>query len=146
LAVDSEIGVELDHYWYKYSNREPISLTFFSVKLLQSPEFLEHTESAWVKPADLTSYDLMNGDMQFVATRYALTTEHDRLTQERDALRAFAQDAASFMWSMDCESHSRVYLAGVFERHGLIAEALNKKLEPTPLLTGEAIGAAKDPA
>jgi len=86
FAVDSEIGPMLDHYWYKYPKREPISLTFFAAKLLGVPEFIEHTESAWVQPAQLTSYDLMNADMVFVATRYVQQAHIDRLSAENAAL------------------------------------------------------------
>jgi 8-oxo-dGTP diphosphatase len=90
LAVDSEVGEKLDHYWYRYPDRSPISLTFFAVKLLTAPEFLEHTESAWVRPEQLPQYDLMNGDMQFVATRYQQREQIERL-------KALLRDVSSYV-------------------------------------------------
>lgn len=152
LAVDSEIGEELDHYWYRYPNREPISLTFFAVKLLQSPELLEHTESAWVKPRQLVEYDLMNGDIQFVATRYVLAAERDRLKAElaarklshplsciakleaeNKALRAFAQDVIPVHLIM---VSGRIFEAAI--RSGLATREKDGRHKLTPLLTGEA--------
>lgn len=85
LAVDSVIGRTLDHYRYQYQKRGPIDLTFFEVRLIGEPTLLEHTAEAWVHPSELPAYDLMNADMQFVATRYALTAQVKALEADRAA-------------------------------------------------------------
>lgn len=72
LDVEVEIGDVLDHYFYTYPNRRPMSLTFFAVKFLGTPKLLEHTQSMLVDTENLRLYDMMNGDITFVITRYIL--------------------------------------------------------------------------
>lgn len=95
FAVDSEIGPALDHYWYKYPKRQPISLTFFAAKLLAAPEFIEHTESAWVRPDQLSGYDLMNADMVFVAIRYVAIRACDQAREQRNKLAGLLREVVS---------------------------------------------------
>ena len=68
LGVDATIGAELTRTTFTYPNGRSVSLQFFHV-----PEFrgeLVNTQFqaiAWVELADLSSYDFLEGDVDFVA-------------------------------------------------------------------------------
>ncbi len=68
LAIDAEIGEEIERYAFSYEGRTPITLAFFWVdQWTGEPANQVFQTIAWAAPADLPSYDFLEGDRDFVA-------------------------------------------------------------------------------
>ena len=68
LGIDATVGVELQRATYTYPNGRTVALTFFSVPAYTGE--LTNTQFqtlAWIEPAQLPSYDFLEGDLAFVA-------------------------------------------------------------------------------
>jgi len=68
LAIDAEIGAEIERYAFAYAGRTPITLAFFWVDAWRGEPVNKVFEKIeWASPVDLPSYDFLEGDREFVA-------------------------------------------------------------------------------
>jgi 8-oxo-dGTP diphosphatase len=74
LAIDAEVGDEVERYTFAYPGKSPILLVFFEVSEYQGkPENRVFARIEWADPHDLPTYDFLEGDVDFVkrlALRY----------------------------------------------------------------------------
>ena len=67
LAIDAQIGVEIERYTFTYAGKSPILLIFFDVlRYAGEPENQVFARIEWADPKDLPSYDFLEGDVDFV--------------------------------------------------------------------------------
>lgn len=67
LAIEAMIGRLLHTETVRYSNRPVIDLEFFHVtEFTGKPVNLEFEQIVWADRRDLTSYDFLEGDVEFV--------------------------------------------------------------------------------
>ncbi|MCA2971126.1 MAG: (deoxy)nucleoside triphosphate pyrophosphohydrolase [Acidobacteriaceae bacterium] len=67
LDIEAEIGQEISRYEYQYPGRTPILLIFFQVERYTGEmrnRIFEQIQ--WESPADLPSFDFLDGDIDFV--------------------------------------------------------------------------------
>ena len=68
LGIEATIGAELQRATHTYANGRTVALTFFYVPAYTGE--LTNTQFqalAWVEPAQLPTYDFLEGDLAFVA-------------------------------------------------------------------------------
>jgi 8-oxo-dGTP diphosphatase len=67
LGIRATVGAEIGRYEYRYANRSPMLLIFFSVSEFEGePENREFEEIRWEERARLPGYDFLEGDLDFV--------------------------------------------------------------------------------
>ncbi|HWQ56480.1 MAG TPA: (deoxy)nucleoside triphosphate pyrophosphohydrolase [Bryobacteraceae bacterium] len=67
LAIRVHAGREIERYEFRYPGKTPILLIFFSVSGFSGePQNVVFETIAWAEPADLTAYDFLEGDIDFV--------------------------------------------------------------------------------
>ena len=67
LKIDADIGEEVTRYCYRYPGRRAILLVFFRVSgFTGEPDYDHFQQVSWVSPADLLSFDFLEGDVAFV--------------------------------------------------------------------------------
>lgn len=67
LGIQARIGPEIARHVHEYPRRAIIQLAFFSVtEFGGEPQSLAFERIAWVEPTDLTTYDFLDGDVEFV--------------------------------------------------------------------------------
>ena len=67
LDITAEIGEEISRYEFQYSGRTPILLMFFRVTTFTGELRNQIFERMiWESPANLPSYDFLDGDVDFV--------------------------------------------------------------------------------
>jgi 8-oxo-dGTP diphosphatase len=67
LAIEAEIGPEITRYEYQYPGRPPVLLIFYSVRAWTGAEQnLCFEQIRWVPKRGLTSYEFLEGDIDFV--------------------------------------------------------------------------------
>ncbi|MEP6961451.1 MAG: (deoxy)nucleoside triphosphate pyrophosphohydrolase [Acidobacteriota bacterium] len=69
LAIDAQIGEQLDSYEFRYKATGPATwLLFFRVtEFAGEPQNLDFAQIAWETPDKLPDYDFLEGDVSFVA-------------------------------------------------------------------------------
>jgi 8-oxo-dGTP diphosphatase len=73
LAIEAEIGEELDSYDVRYPAGSPLRLVFLRVRsFCGEPRNLDFSQIAWAEPARLADYDFLEGDLPFISRFYAL--------------------------------------------------------------------------
>ena len=77
LAIEAEVGPQLDAYEFRYPGAErATSLLFFHVtQYAGEPQNLDFAQILWDAPAALAAYDFLEGDVDFVR-RLATQPEH----------------------------------------------------------------------
>jgi 8-oxo-dGTP diphosphatase len=67
LAVRAQIGDEVERYEFGYPGKSTILLIFYAVAVFTGePRNCVFNEMRWVAPADLPSFDFLEGDVAFV--------------------------------------------------------------------------------
>ena len=67
LAIDARIGELLEIHEVSYGDERPIRLHFYQVTSFQGePQNLEFEQIVWERKANLTTYDFLEGDVDFV--------------------------------------------------------------------------------
>jgi 8-oxo-dGTP diphosphatase len=67
LAVDAQIGAEVEHYEFCYPGKSPILLIFYAVTDFDGePRNCVFHEIRWVAPGELPAFDFLEGDVEFV--------------------------------------------------------------------------------
>jgi 8-oxo-dGTP diphosphatase len=67
LAIHARIGDEVERYEYCYPGRNPILLIFHAVDEFEGePQNRVFHEMRWALPAELTGFDFLEGDVEFV--------------------------------------------------------------------------------
>lgn len=67
LAIEAEVEHELMRYEHQYPGRPPIQLIFYRItQFTGEPVNMEFESITWELPANLTSYDFLDGDLDFV--------------------------------------------------------------------------------
>jgi 8-oxo-dGTP diphosphatase len=67
LAIMAAIGEEIARYQYIYPGRPPIQLIFFRVTEFEGePVNVVFEQIRWEKTANITAYDFLDGDVEFV--------------------------------------------------------------------------------
>jgi len=67
LAIEAQIGEEIERYHFSYAAGQLTHLIFFRVtEFAGEPENLDFAEIAWAEPHQLTEYDFLEGDVEFV--------------------------------------------------------------------------------
>jgi mutator protein MutT len=67
LDIRAIIGEEVARYLYTYPARDPIQLIFYAVREFEGePENRIFERIVWETPANLPSYDFLEGDVEFV--------------------------------------------------------------------------------
>lgn len=67
LAIQAEIGEEMDRYQVRYGGGPQIDLIFYRVALFSGdPQNLDFERIAWESSARLPDYDFLEGDLAFV--------------------------------------------------------------------------------
>ena len=69
LGMQAEIGPLLESYEFRYSDASrATSLLFYHVtRFTGEPQNLDFAQICWDTPANLPSYDFLEGDVEFVA-------------------------------------------------------------------------------
>lgn len=68
LQIEATIGEVLSRTTHTYPNGRTVSLTFFYVPRYEGEIINTQFQAiAWVEPAQLLSYDFLEGDLEFVA-------------------------------------------------------------------------------
>lgn len=76
LDIEAEIDQEISRYEYQYPGRTPILLIFFKVERYTGEmRNLIFEQIQWESPANLPSYDFLDGDIDFVRQ---LARDHPR--------------------------------------------------------------------
>ena len=69
LGIAATIGEEIVRYRYSYPGRRPIQLIFYKVVEFEGEPVNQVFEDIrWETPANLSSYDFLDGDVEFVKT------------------------------------------------------------------------------
>jgi len=85
LAIQAEIGGEIERYEFCYPGRRPILLIFHEVaRFSGEPRNLIFEEMAWAEPRHLPQFDFLEGDVEFVR-RLAAATESARPPHDPDS-------------------------------------------------------------
>ena len=67
LAVQAQVGDELERYEFRYPGKSPILLIFYAVTDFSGePRNCVFEEMRWVAPAELPAFDFLEGDEAFV--------------------------------------------------------------------------------
>jgi 8-oxo-dGTP diphosphatase len=67
LAIEARIGDEVERYEYCYPGRDPILLIFHAVEDFEGePRNCVFHEMQWALPGELTDFDFLEGDVEFV--------------------------------------------------------------------------------
>jgi 8-oxo-dGTP diphosphatase len=67
LGIQARIGPEVVRYTYQYPKRASILLFFYRVTEFNGePQSLAFERIVWAPPAELPSYDFLDGDVDFV--------------------------------------------------------------------------------
>lgn len=67
LAIDAEIGPEIESYDFRYGSGTVTHLRFFRVSAFDGqPRNLDFAQIAWEDPVRLPEYDFLEGDVDFV--------------------------------------------------------------------------------
>jgi len=67
LAIRARVEGEIMRYEYQYPGRPPILLIFYRVtEFTGEPENLDFERIAWVARAELSDYDFLEGDAEFI--------------------------------------------------------------------------------
>jgi 8-oxo-dGTP diphosphatase len=67
LALDCQIGDEVERYPFRYPSKDPILLIFHAVTDFSGePRNCVFEEMRWVAPAELPRFDFLEGDVEFV--------------------------------------------------------------------------------
>ena len=67
LAIDAEIGEQIERHEVRYGNGPLIRLHFFRVtEFSPEPANLQFERIVWEEPARLPRYDFLEGDLEFV--------------------------------------------------------------------------------
>jgi 8-oxo-dGTP diphosphatase len=67
LAISATIGEEMASYEYTYPGRSPIQLVFYKVSHFEGePRNLIFEQIRWEKIENLSGYDFLDGDIDFV--------------------------------------------------------------------------------
>jgi 8-oxo-dGTP diphosphatase len=67
LGIQTVIQGEIKRYQYSYPGRKPLQLIFFSVtEFAGDPDYNHFREVRWALPAELPSFDFLEGDVEFV--------------------------------------------------------------------------------
>ncbi len=67
LEIQSIIDREVKRYSYSYPGRRPLELIFFSVtEFTGNLDYSHFHEVCWALPAELPSFDFLEGDVEFV--------------------------------------------------------------------------------
>jgi 8-oxo-dGTP diphosphatase len=67
LGIQAHIGPEIVRYSYSYPRRAVILLAFHQVRRFNGePQNLAFEQILWEEPANLPSYDFLDGDVDFV--------------------------------------------------------------------------------
>lgn len=73
LNIRARLGPEISRYEFQYPGRAPILLIFYRVtEFDDEPLNRAFEQIAWVRPENLTGYDFLEGDIDFVRTLRAL--------------------------------------------------------------------------
>jgi 8-oxo-dGTP diphosphatase len=68
LAIEAEIGEELDRYEVRYGAGPQTLLLFHRVTKFQGePQNLDFEQIIWARWADLKNYDFLEGDLRFIS-------------------------------------------------------------------------------
>ncbi len=69
LAIEAEIGKEITRYHFTYPGKKPILLIFYEVNNFTGESENRVFESiAWADPESLTTFEFLEGDIDFVRT------------------------------------------------------------------------------
>jgi len=67
LDVRARIGDEVERYEFTYAGKSPILLIFYAVSdFAGEPRNCVFEEIRWVAPCELTHFDFLEGDVEFV--------------------------------------------------------------------------------
>jgi 8-oxo-dGTP diphosphatase len=67
LAIEAQVGEELDQYEVRYADGKSIGLRFYRVtEFTGEPRNLEFERMVWETKARLGEYDFLEGDVKFV--------------------------------------------------------------------------------
>ena len=67
LAIQAEIGEQIERYDFNYDSGTSVCLYFFLVtRFAGEPENREFSQIAWVTRENLPEYDFLDGDIEFV--------------------------------------------------------------------------------
>ena len=67
LKIDADIGEQVTRYCYRYPGRRAILLVFFRVSgFTGDPDYGHFQQASWVRRADLSRFDFLEGDVVFV--------------------------------------------------------------------------------
>ena len=67
LAIQAQIGDEVERYGFRYPGMSPILLIFYGVTdFTGEPRNCVFEEIRWTEPASLPDFDFLEGDIEFV--------------------------------------------------------------------------------
>ena len=67
LGIEAQIGEEIERYDFSYAAGQLTRLVFFRVtEFSGEPENLDFQQIAWAHPKQLSRYDFLEGDVDFV--------------------------------------------------------------------------------
>ena len=75
LRIEARIESEITSYQYQYPGRQRICLVFFRVREFSGePDYTHFDQVCWVKPAEMPTFDFLEGDVDFVRELAAAAT------------------------------------------------------------------------